>query len=142
MRKSTATALAASVGIFASCLAVPHHHASAQYVNAYTTTTTDDGITVTAPRALHHRTVGRAPDGFPVEEVSLSRRISFSGLDLRSERDSQVLDQRIEATARRACDQLSHLYPQSQYPVISSDRDCYTQAVDDAMAQKDEIMNR
>lgn len=63
--------------------------------------------------------------------VSLSRVVSYADLDLRSQRDQDVLRDRVNATARDICDQLGEDRPNH----TNLGRSCQTRAVDDAMIQ-------
>lgn len=92
----------------------------------------DDEITVMAPRSIHREVVGRSAIGAPIEEISLTRRVSYAGLDLRRPSDMNELQRRIKMTANEACDQLNKLYPLDTVP---SDRDCKTDAYNSGMEQ-------
>ena len=92
----------------------------------------DDEITVMAPRGIVREKVGRSALGAPIEEISLTRRVSFADLDLHRRADVNELERRVKLTAKAACDQLTRLYPLDQSP---SDRDCKADAVKGGMQQ-------
>lgn len=88
-------------------------------------------LTVVAPRLVRQE-VGREPaTGSPVELVSLTRRVSYSDLDLALHANVLELERRIEATAREACVQLARLFPLSD----PKTPDCVAEAVAGARAQ-------
>lgn len=76
--------------------------------------------------------VGRSPtSGAPIENIALTRRVSYSDLDLRTHAGAQELEHRVRSTAKAACDQLDDLYPHTE----RYSADCTRKATDDAMAQ-------
>jgi UrcA family protein len=92
-------------------------------------------ITVVAPREVHHEIVGRTYSGLPVELVSLTRQVSYAGLDLKKQADVAELEKRIHETAKEACKQLDTLYPDLGNPRVPAHQDCVKTAVDAAMVQ-------
>jgi UrcA family protein len=131
LRYSCATL--AAVGALVGALAIPIGSAAAQ-----TTYETREQITVTPPY-VQHRTIGRSYTGAPIEELSLSRVVDLSDLDLSRWSDVQMLDSRVRQAAYSACNQLNREYPESLYPSYqssqSSDRDCVVRATNEGMAQ-------
>ena len=98
-------------------------------------TTTMEQMTIIAPH-VQHRTIERSYTGVPVEELSLSRVVDYSDLDLSRWTDVQRLDHRIRRAAHATCNQLDREYPQTLYPSYqSSDLSCVTKATDEGMAQ-------
>jgi UrcA family protein len=67
-------------------------------------------------------------DGRP---VSLSRPVSYADLDLRSQRDQDILRQRVNATAREICDELGEDRPNH----TNLGKSCQVRAINDAMSQ-------
>jgi UrcA family protein len=67
-------------------------------------------------------------DGRP---VSLSRPVSYADLDLRYQRDQDILRQRVNATARSLCDELGENRPDH----TNLGKSCEVRAVNDAMDQ-------
>jgi len=128
LRHSCATLAAA--GALVGALATPIGSAAAQ-----TTYQTTEQMTIIAPH-VHHQTIGRSSTGIPVEELSLSRAVDYSDLDLSRWADVQRLDYRIRQAAYAACNELDRQYPETLYPSYqSSDRNCVARATDEGMAQ-------
>lgn len=104
----------------------------------------DDDITVTAPRAFQRQELGRSTKGAPIEQVSLTRTVPYRDLDLTLASDVRILDKRISLTAKEACEQLNRMYPPSNYSLSDNktelQRDCYKDAVREAMKQKDMLV--
>ena len=86
------------------------------------------GLTVIAPR---HRE--RTWNGAPIVNVSASRVVDISDLDLSTGWGVHVMHQRIHAAAADACNELDTQWTQGLYPTAdSSDVDCYHRAVRDS----------
>jgi len=129
--RSSCAALAAA-GALVGALAIPGGSATAQ--TTYTTTTREE-IVITPPY-VEHRPLGRSGTGIPVEELSLSRGVDYSDLDLSRWDDVQLLNDRIRQAAYMACGELDRQYPESLYPSYQSDaRDCVVKATNEGMAQ-------
>lgn len=81
-----------------------------------------DDIVVTAPYSVQQNRDGR--------EVTVSRIVSTSGLDLRRDRDVERLHQRIAEAADIACEQADDVLPNNS-PLLSgtSDRECVRNAI-------------
>lgn len=90
-------------------------------------------IIVEAPWLIEREVVGRSSVGAPIEEISLTRRVDFSDLDLTQTADVGELENRIDEIARDSCAKLEELFPLSTTQQDS--RTCVDDAVDDAMAQ-------
>lgn len=88
-------------------------------------------LTVVAPRLVRRQMSRESATGAPVELVSLTRRVSFSDLDLAKHADVLELDRRIETVAREACDQLASVFPLSD----PKTPDCVAEAVAGAKTQ-------
>jgi UrcA family protein len=88
-------------------------------------------LTVVAPRLVRRQTARDSASGAPAELVSLTRRVSYSDLDLTRYADVRELDRRIETVAREACEQLAGVFPLSD----SNTPDCVAEAVAGAKAQ-------
>jgi UrcA family protein len=106
---------------------------SAMFMSGSAGAAQDEEITVLAPRTIHREVVGHTAIGAPIEQVSLSRRVSYYGLDLRRPSDMNELERRIKMTANEACDQLKQLYPLDA--ATPSDQDCKTSAYNNGMEQ-------
>lgn len=76
--------------------------------------------------------VGRSSTtGAPVELVTLTCRVGYSDLDLKSHAGAVTLEKRVRETAKLACDQLD-----KRYPLDSSESpSCTKKATDEAMVQ-------
>jgi UrcA family protein len=97
---------------------------------------TVEQMTIIAP-GVHRRTVGRSDTGIPVEELSLSRVVDISDLDLSRQQDVDMMDYRVRMAALRACGALDREYPQSLYPSYpSSDDGCVTRATNEGIEQE------
>jgi UrcA family protein len=97
---------------------------------------TVEQMTIIAP-GVHRRTVGRSDTGIPVEELSLSRVVDISDLDLSRQQDVDMMDYRVRMAALRACGELDREYPQSLYPSYpSSDDGCVTRATNEGIEQE------
>jgi UrcA family protein len=70
-----------------------------------------DTITVTAPRHVERTTVGRSSIGAPIEDVTVSRRVSHHDLDLKSPAGRETLNRRITEAAQAECRELARIYP-------------------------------
>ena len=90
-------------------------------------------ITVVAPHTVTE--AGRSAVGVKLEVVSLTHRVSYTGLDLAKHSDVAELERRINAAAKEACQQLDTLYPPDAYPSNPSNQNCVKTAVDDGMMQ-------
>jgi len=120
----------AAAGALVGALTIPTGSAAAQ-----TTYTTREEITITPP-SVQHRTIGRSATGIPVEEMSLSRPVDYSDLDLSRWDDVQILNDRVRQAAYIACGELNRQYPETLYPSYqSSDRDCVARATNEGIAQ-------
>jgi UrcA family protein len=120
----------AAAGALVGALAAPIGSAAAQTVYE-----TREEITIIAPH-VHHREIGRTGSGVPVEELSLSRGVDYSDLDLSRWDDVQMLDYRIQEAAYAACGELNRQYPETLYPSYqSSDSSCVARATNEGRAQ-------
>lgn len=57
------------------------------------------------------KVVGRSASGAPIEEVSLSARVTYSDLELSIPSNAKVLKQRVRDAALEVCDRLEQMYP-------------------------------
>jgi len=93
-------------------------------------------IIVVAPRLVTREEVGRTASGSKVELISLTRRVSYADLNLATHADVMELEERIDATAKLACDQLAEMFPLSD----PNTPDCVSEAVAGAKARVDEAV--
>ena len=96
-------------------------------------------ITVTAPRA---RTTGRNPaTGAAIQTITTQSMVYVDDLDLRTKAARDILDARIAAAAKEACDWLNEVYPLEATSVPATQGECRANAVKSAQAQaKDAIV--
>lgn len=88
-------------------------------------------ITVTAPWLVRREVVGRTTTGAQLEEITLTRRVDYSDLDLTRTEDAQELERRIDQAARESCDVLAE-----EFPLADTDtRTCVENARGGAMGQ-------
>ncbi len=80
--------------------------------------------------------VGHTAIGAPIEEVTLTHRVSYADLDLATHSGAMELKQRVKDTARLACEQLDKLYPLEEKEAPS----CIRQAVERASSQVDDAI--
>ena len=90
-------------------------------------------VTVRASRMVRHKVVGRDYAGIPIEQLSLTREISYHDLNLNSTKGAAELLRRVNDTAREACQELTSLYPLNLW--TTSNQDCVHRAVRNAMMQ-------
>ena len=85
-------------------------------------------ITITGERAS--RVVGRSSTtGAPIEELTLSRKVSYADLDLSSSVGASELEKRINDTAKALCERLDVLSTSSSAP------GCVKHAAEPALAE-------
>lgn len=94
-----------------------------------------EGVTVTGSR-IARETIGSSTIGAPIDEVSLSYRVSYSDLDLTSSGGKATLERRVRAAADAACAEISRLYPDAK----PGDAACVEAAVDAAMVKVHELV--
>lgn len=75
--------------------------------------------------------------GAPVEEVTLTHRVSYADLDLTKHSDAMELKRRVSETARLACEQLDKLYPFDEKEAP----ECTSEATANAESQVDEAIS-
>jgi len=85
-------------------------------------------VTVEAARSVQ---VGRTASGVPIEQITLTRRVGYSDLDLTTHAGATELEKRVNDTATAACKELDRLYPLT----APSAGTCAKSAADGAMKQ-------
>lgn len=110
-------------------------------VEAQTAASSDRAaITVTAPRA---RTTGRnSATGAPIQTITTQSVVYTDDLDLRTKTGRDVLDARIMAAAKEACDWLNEVYPATPLSVPATVSDCRADAIKTAQAQVKDAVAR
>jgi UrcA family protein len=95
-------------------------------------------VTIQADHEVHKRPAGMTYTGIPIEEVSLSRKVGVSDLDLSSPAGRAELDKRIEAVAKEACKQLEKLYPLEDW--VTDTDTCIANAIKGAKKQEQALL--
>jgi len=97
------------------------------------TTTQQSEVTVQGAGTVTRTQVGRSPSGIPIEQVQLTRRVSYRDLNLATSAGQQELKHRIRNVAFDTCEQLQNLYPGATWD--TSSQDCVNGAIRGARAQ-------
>jgi len=119
-------AAAAGAAAALAVTAVPAAAQNTYYDPYYPGYTTTEEMTVYAPRV-----VGRSRIGAPIREVSTSRVVRISDLDLGTDWGVRELRYRVQRAARDACEELD-----ARFPITAEDSpDCYSTAVRNGMAE-------
>ena len=124
---------ARAFGRTASIATVMFSFAFACGVAVAQSTGTSDQVTITASGVVKHKQVGVSYTGMPIEQLDLTRRVSYRDLNLRTAAGQEKLKHRIDYTAHEACKQLTALYPFALWR--TSQADCVHTAINSAMAQ-------
>ena len=93
-------------------------------------------ITVEAP-AITQRAVGHNAAGTPLEQVTVTHRVSYADLNLTTHTGAAELKARVRHAAREACRQINDLYPMQR---VNTD-DCVARAVADSSRQVHEAID-
>ena len=115
--------IAGAVGAFAASLAAGIAIAQA---------TTE--VTVEATRVLQTH-VGKTASGVPINDVSLSYGVSYSGLDIASPAGAAQLEKRVRDAATQACKEIGSEHPEA----MPDDQQCAREATDKAMVKVREL---
>lgn len=94
-------------------------------------------VTVTATRMVE-KTVGHAPSGAPIVNISLSYGVSYAGLDLASNAGATELEKRVNDAATAACKEISRAHPLGG--LAPNDAACAKTAADEAMTKVHELV--
>ncbi len=81
--------------------------------------TAGSGTATSAAPVVQHDLVGRTVIGAPIEQMTVSRPVSYAGLNLANPADVKVLDRRIRHTAEQDCAELRDQSAGSLDPTIS-----------------------
>ena len=85
---------------------------------------------------VNKKVIEMSSSGIPTEEVTVTRRISYADLDLKTHAGTQALQARIEKAAELACKQLDELYPLEQEEAPT----CVKSSIKDADRQVQEAI--
>ena len=88
-------------------------------------------VTVFAPYVVTKASTG--PTKSRVTTVTMSRNVSFEGLDLTSADGQATLESRVKQAAADVCKELDRRYPSTVS--LTENRNCVKQALDEAMIQ-------
>jgi len=110
---------------------------AAALIGAIAVAQTTPEVTVQATRAVTTKLVGRTSSGIPIEEVSLSYRVSAADLDLASAAGAQQLEKRVNDAALAACKEIGRQYPTA----TPSDSECAKAAAKQAMDKAHELIH-
>ncbi len=89
---------------------------------------------ITVEAVVSKAVVGRSPIGAPVEQATLTRRVSYADLDLTAYAGATTLKRRVREAAGEACRKLDNVYP-------LEDRQART-CVENAVANASRQVNR
>lgn len=89
-----------------------------------------EGVNVEASRIVKE-TIGQASNSAPINQVSLSYRVSYADLDLASKDGVAAMKGRVEEAAMAACKEISKLYPMA----TPDDYSCAKVAAQQAMVK-------
>ena len=92
-------------------------------------------VTVSA-NVVTRRVVGHSAIGAPVEEVTLTHRVSYADLNIATHTGAVALQRRVHEAARLGCRQLARLYPSAEETEVQ----CIHRAVSDASRGVDEAI--
>ena len=93
--------------------------------------TAESGTSASSAPVVQREVVGRSVIGAPIEQLTVSRPVSYGDLDLANPADAKVLDRRIQSTAEQDCAELHELSPGMMYPSIQGGH-CIRSAEHDA----------
>lgn len=93
---------------------------------------------ITVQAVASKAVVGRSTIGAPIEQVTLTRRVSYSDPDLTTYNGAVALKRRVREAAREACGKLDDLYPLEARQAPT----CIGKAVADASRQVDGAIAR
>jgi UrcA family protein len=92
-------------------------------------------VKVEASRIVKEK-IGRAPSGAPINAISLSYRVSYADLDLKTSAGANALEKRVNEAAQSACKEITRLHPMAQ----PGDAECVRAAVGEAMVRVHEAV--
>jgi UrcA family protein len=135
MKTRVGALLAASaLGLALSATAASAQDYGPNYGPGYGPAANNEEIIVTQPRYYRHE----GPLNAPVEDVAMSRPVSYADLDLRTHWGAHKLKARVRTTALMLCHQIDLAYP------VAADGNppCLRTALEEAMPQADAAIAR
>ncbi|HSM30183.1 MAG TPA: UrcA family protein [Woeseiaceae bacterium] len=95
-------------------------------------------VVVEAP-VVHRKVAATSPTGYTTEMIQLRREVTFADLDLTDESDVKKLEERIEATAKEACEALDDMLDRDTQDPTDVFR-CTKQAIKDAKKEVEAVV--
>jgi UrcA family protein len=95
-------------------------------------------VVVEAP-VVSRKVAATSPTGYTTEMIQLRRQVTFADLDLTDESDVKVLEERIETTAREACQALDDMLDRDKQDQTDVFR-CTRQAVKGAKEEFEAVV--
>ena len=117
---------ASGIGVLAAVIGATAAYAQAQ---------APEGVTVTGSRVVTEQ-VGRSTIGAPINQVTLTYKVSYADLDLKTADGTKKLDERVKAAAAAACKELDRTFPLS----TPDNGTCAKTAVSNAMPKVKEVI--
>ena len=95
-------------------------------------------VVVEAPVA-RRKVAATSPTGYTTEMIQLRRQVTFADLDLTDESDVKTLEERIETTAKEACEALDDMLDRDKQDPTDVFR-CTKQAIKDAEKELEAVV--
>ena len=95
-------------------------------------------VVVEAP-VVRRKVAATSPTGYTTEMIQLRRQVTFADLDLTDEKDVKTLEERIETTAKEACQALDDMLDRDKQDPTDVFR-CTKQAIKDARKEVEAVV--
>ena len=95
-------------------------------------------VVVEAP-VVSRKVAATSPTGYTTEMIQLRRQVTFADLDLTDDSDVTVLEERIETTAKEACEALDDMLDRDKQDQTDVFR-CTKQAINDAKKEFEAVV--
>jgi UrcA family protein len=95
-------------------------------------------VIVEAP-VVRRKVAATSPTGYTTEMIQLRRQVTFADLDLTDETDVKMLQERIETTAKEACQALDDMLDREKQDPTDVFR-CTKQAIKDAEKELEAVV--
>ena len=95
-------------------------------------------VIVEAP-VVRRKVAATSPTGYTTEMIQLRRQVTFADLDLTDESDVKTLEERIETTAKEACEALDDMLDRDKQDPTDVFR-CTKQAIKDAEKELEAVV--
>ena len=90
-------------------------------------------VTVYAPYIVKKSAPG--PSRSPVTVVTISRHVSYHGMNLKTDEGVTLLETHVKQVAEEICSELDRRYPKSIYVPVTQDKDCAKNAAENGLLQ-------